>query len=454
FVREFPASLGGFTVGVSLGWNSTAGEVFRNYLDASSLEIGLIGGLLNAGACVGAILTPFFFGRFSRTPKMPAFGAVLAVGWCLIVFANDKILLMIGRVICGLPAGVFCVLMPIYIAEIADEKIRGRLLSFFQIFINLGVMYVFVAAYMEEKHSTVSTYSLACGMPCVLLIMSTRLSNSPYYYLSRNDEINAIVSLKWFHGIDYDAQRKINEIKRLILMVQPKKLIPTMIKNRRVLRSFATCLGVVLSQHLSGANMMIFYALTLFNTIGSGELTGSEQTLLVGAVQILASLLAALLVDVLGRRILLALSTSLMGLFLILLGWFFGLRDKDPEYDDIYFWMPPAWIILFFAAFNLGLGPISWSVLGDTLPVEVKVPVASVVVSLGWLVSLLSALTFDEMIISLGATKAMWLCAGICWLSTLFCAIVVKDTTGKSLTEVQEEFFDTEPNRTDVQQET
>ena len=65
---------------------------------------------------------------------------------------------------------------------------------------------------------------------------------------------------------------------------------------------------------------MIFYALILFDTSGSGELTGSEQTLVIGAVQILVSLLAAFLVDVLGRRILLTLSSLLMGLFLILLG--------------------------------------------------------------------------------------------------------------------------------------
>lgn len=93
-----------------------------------------------------------------------------------------------------------------------------------------------------------------------------------------------------------------------------------LVRNRRVLRSIATCFGVILAQHLCGVNMMIFYALILFDTSGSGELTGSEQTLVVGAVQILVSLLAAFLVDVLGRRILLTLSSLLMGLFLILLG--------------------------------------------------------------------------------------------------------------------------------------
>lgn len=93
-----------------------------------------------------------------------------------------------------------------------------------------------------------------------------------------------------------------------------------LLKNRRVLRSMVTCFGIILGQHLCGVNMMIFYALMLFETTGSGELTGSEQTLVVGAVQILVCLLAAFLVDVLGRRILLTVSSLFMGLFLILLG--------------------------------------------------------------------------------------------------------------------------------------
>ncbi|KOX75772.1 Facilitated trehalose transporter Tret1-1 [Melipona quadrifasciata] len=68
--------------------------------------------------------------------------------------------------------------------------------------------------------------------------------------------------------------------------------------------------------------------------------------------------------------------------------------------------MSPTWIALFFASFNLGLGPISWSLLGDTLPEQLKTPVVSAAVAFGWLISLMATLTFDEMIVSLGGTKS------------------------------------------------
>nr|XP_033333268.1 facilitated trehalose transporter Tret1-like [Megalopta genalis] len=448
YLGTFIASLGGFALGVSLGWNSSASLVLRNHLDATSDEIGLIGGILNSGVSVGAILAPFIVARYSRISAMLATMPAFAAGWVLICLAGQQVvLLIIGRVICGVSSGVFCVLTPVYVAEVADKKIRGRLLSFFQVFINLGIMYAFVAAHVIDEQETVWKYSSICGIACLSIAAAKLLPESPFYYLSRNEEINAEKSLRWYRGDTCDAQQEVNEMKRLIRMTRPKKPWPKLLKNRRVLRSLAACLGVVLSHQFSSVNVMIFYALTLFNTIGSGELTGSEQTLLVGGVQILASLVAAFLVDILGRRILLAVSTLLMGLFLILLGYFFTLRDSDPENEDIYSWMSPAWIILFFGAFNIGLGPISWSLLGDTMPFEIRLPVAAVVVCLGWLVSLISTLTFDEMIIALGATKAMWFSAAMCWLATLFCAIVVKDTTGKSLVEVHEEHFSAETNR-------
>lgn len=92
FLREIPASLGGFALGVSLGWNSSAGEVLRNHLlDASALEIGLVGCVLNAGASFGVILLPFLVGRVDRTKAMFVTMPVLAVGWAFICLGGQKV---------------------------------------------------------------------------------------------------------------------------------------------------------------------------------------------------------------------------------------------------------------------------------------------------------------------------------------------------------------------------
>ncbi|KOC65059.1 Facilitated trehalose transporter Tret1 [Habropoda laboriosa] len=386
-------------------------------------------------------MMPFIVGRITRMNILFVTMLVLIFTWTIVISRGQKVLLMLaGRLICGICGGLACVLTPIYVAEIASKEIRGHLLAFFHVLVNVGIAYAFFVAHAIDEERTIWMYSTICGLACLSIAPAKYLPESPLYYLSRNDENNAEKSLRWYRGDTYDVQHEISEMKRLLLTSRSKKFNLKLFKNRRVLRSIATCFGVILSQHLCGVNMLIFYALTFFETSGSGELTGSEQTLVVGAVQILASLLATYLVGIFGRRILLTVSALLMGVFLILLGWFFKLRDTDPEYDDIYFWMSPTWATLIFAAYNLGLGPISWSILGDTLPEELKVPVASTAVAFGWLISLMATLTFEEMIVKLGGTKVMWLSAAVCWLIALFCAIVVKDTSGKSLIEIQEDF--------------
>lgn len=121
-------------------------------------------------------------------------------------------------------------------------------------------------------------------------------------------------------------------------------------------------------------------------------------------------------------------------------GWFYKLRNEEPEYDDIYFWMPPTWIALFFVAFNVGVGPISWSLLGDAFPVEIKTTAAACVVAIGWLLSLAVTMFFTEILITLGVPKTLWLFAGSCWLTGALCTLLVKETRGRSLGEIQDSF--------------
>ena len=85
FLGEIIASLGGFALGISLGWNSKASVVLKNYLDATATEIGLIGGILNGGICIGAMSVPFVARRVSRTKIMFWTMPVLLITWFLMI---------------------------------------------------------------------------------------------------------------------------------------------------------------------------------------------------------------------------------------------------------------------------------------------------------------------------------------------------------------------------------
>ena len=117
------------------------------------------------------------------------------------------------------------------------------------------------------------------------------------------------------------------------------------------------------------------------------------------------------------------------------------MRDSDPEfYEDTLGWMPPTWIGLFFVAFNLGIGPISWAMLADTFPMEIRVTAATSAAFLSWLISLIATFTFGEMAISLGIPRTMWLFGAFTWIAAIFFAIFVRDNKGKTLMDIQRNF--------------
>lgn len=139
-----------------------------------------------------------------------------------------------------------------------------------------------------------------------------------------------------------------------------------------------------------------------------------------------------------------------MNLFeFVFAGWFYELRDQDPEYDDIYFWMPPTWTIFLFATFNIGVGPISWALLGDVFPMQIRETAVACAVAFSWLLSLIATMTFGEMVDALGIPKTMWLFAGFCWIAGALCALLLKDTRGHSLAKIQKS-FGTEDGRVEM----
>ncbi|KAG5315510.1 TRET1 protein, partial [Acromyrmex insinuator] len=215
-VAAFISSLGGFALGVTMGWNSSAGETLRNILNVSDTEIGIIGGIVNVGACIGVMFILFFIKYFSRITAMSLTIPVFIVGWMFICCAGQKIsLLIIGRFVCGMSGGAFCILTPIYIAEIADQNSRERLLIYFHLLINCGIMYAFVIAHVLNEYNTIWRYSLICAVTCFVIALVNLLPESPFYHLTKNNEIKAKDSLKWYRGQTYD-DIEIKELKYLV----------------------------------------------------------------------------------------------------------------------------------------------------------------------------------------------------------------------------------------------
>ena len=137
------------------------------------------------------------------------------------------------------------------------------------------------------------------------------------------------------------------------------------------LRPLIVALMLMLGQQLSGVNAVIFFSVTIFNAAKT-QLDSLLENIIVGGVQVVATALAAVLIDRLGRRVLLISSALIMICSLYGLGLYFWMLDNRPAEADSFNFLPLACLCLFIAAFSIGFGPIPWLMMSELFSPEVK----------------------------------------------------------------------------------
>lgn len=187
---------------------------------------------------------------------------------------------------------------------------------------------------------------------------------------------------------------------------------------------------------MSGVNAVIFYTTTIFDAANSG-LDPTAATIIVGVIQVVATFLATIIVDKVGRRILLMISDFFMAVSTILLAVYFQLKEADETQVENLGWLPVLALCLFIAMFSIGYGPIPWLMIGELFANNVKAYVSPLGGAFSWLFAFLVTKVFTNLRDALGISGAFWLFSGISLVGTIFVFFIVPETKGISLVEIQ-----------------
>ena len=186
-------------------------------------------------------------------------------------------------------------------------------------------------------------------------------------------------------------------------------------------------------QQLSGVNAVIFYAESIFRDAGfSGD--PRLGAVIVGVVQVVATFVSCLLMDRLGRRILLILGGVFMCLSCVAFGVYYYLDDHSLN------WLPLVCTLVYITAFSLGWGPIPWLVLGELFPIRAKGLASSMAAALNWSLAFVVTKEFTAMQAAITNYGTFWMFGGVCFFSVFFVIFGMFETKGKSLEEIQEHF--------------
>lgn len=164
----------------------------------------------------------------------------------------------------------------------------------------------------------------------------------------------------------------------------------------------------------------------------------SLSSIILGVAHVLATFLATVIVDRAGRKILLLISSVIMTTCLIALGIYFYLSDSDSTTVRNLGWLPLTSLSVYILSFAIGFGPIPWVIVSEVFSNDIKAFAGSVTGSTNWILAFIVTNTYGILSSSIGTGETFWMFAVLSAVGFIFVFLIVPETRGKTLSEIQD----------------
>lgn len=355
------------------------------------------------------------------------------IGWMLIANATHIFMVFGGRALCGICVGIGSLAFPVYLGETAQPEVRGTLGLLPTAFGNIGILLAFLAGTYVDW-SMLAFVGSALPVPFFILMIFT--PETPRWFVTKGRDNDAKKALQRLRGQQINIDREMNELTSS--QNEANKTGGSMFIHlfaSKYTRAVLISLALMMFQQLSGINAVVFYASTIFDMAGS-TIDVNLCSIIIGLVNFASTFIAAALIDRLGRKLLLYVSSVTMIITLITLGAYFYVKHIDIDVSN-FGWIPLASLVLYVLGFSIGFGPIPWLMLGEILPSKVRGTAASIATAFNWTCTFIVTKTFKNIIESIDIYGVFWLFAAICILGLIFVIFFVPETRGKSLEEIE-----------------
>lgn len=444
YIIAVVASLGGLLSGFDTGVVSGALLFINETWAISPFEQGWIVSAAIVGAVIGAAMNGSLSDIYGRKKIIVATGVIFAAGSLMCAYATTPYWLIAARVVIGLAVGMVNFVVPLYLSEIAPQKIRGMLVSLFQLAITAGILFSYLINRVFANAEYNWRWMLGAGLvPAVILLVGiTFLGDTPRWLISkkRDDEARKIF-LKI--NPEDDAEAHIKEVRATIQGNSPSK--KQKVFQKWMLMPVFVGVGMMFMQICTGINTIIFYTTTIFKIAGFADnISAIYATIGIGAVNFLMTFVAIFFTDRWGRKPLLYVGLWGVLIALLALG---GAFHFAAELGDNLKWIAVASVVLYITAFAMSLGPIGWIMVSEILPLKIRGFAMSLCTVANFGFNFIVVLSFLPLIHSIGEAYTFWIFAGIAVLSLLFTYFLVPETKGISLEKIEKNWREGVPAR-------
>jgi MFS transporter, SP family, xylose:H+ symportor len=382
---------------------------------------------LALGCMIGCGVAGYLSDKFGRKPGLLLAAAIFAISSVLMGISPSLTAFTGARFFAGIGVGMASILSPMYIAEVAPPKSRGRMVAIYQLTIVLGIVITHLVNYRIKDMGPESwrwMFGLGC-IPSVLFMAGAfLLPESPRWLMKNGNEMKALTVLKKIGSKSF-AEKTITDIRNSI---HGEYKVPFHeILGRQIYPLVLVGVGLAVFQQFCGINVVFNYTGKIFESIGASRSEQLLQAIYIGLVNLLFTLLAMALVDKVGRKPLMILGAGGLAILYVIIARL--LRSGSPYLSPF--------ILAAIGTYALTLAPITWVLISEIFPNRIRGRATSIAVIALWLAYGIVVFTFPIIAERYGDASAFWGYSVVCLAGLFFVIFKVRETKGKSLEDIE-----------------
>ncbi|XP_055317544.1 facilitated trehalose transporter Tret1-like [Sitodiplosis mosellana] len=436
--------------GLSVGWYASAFLLYDS--DDCPLpsgrvdmdEIAWIGSILGIGGLIGTVAVGWIADRIGRKNSLLAMAVPQIISYLLIVYAQNVYYLYASRFLVGFVGGAVFVVIPMMVAEISEDRIRGTLCTILVLGSTGGVLLGFVAGHFLEY---AETPRIALMFPILYIALFSFMPETPYYLMKTNRMEEAEKSLRFYRNISPNAavsdnksfEYELSKLKYSYTEMQRKHLDSA--SNTPLTMSdffnqpFAIGCIIMVAHEFCGGFTMCSYAGMIFAKSGS-KMSPGISSIIVGVIQFIGTYVSSLLIDRLGRKFLMLISFTGTGISHALLATYIYLSSSTDINLEAYQWVPVVSFSAMIFIASCGALPIPYVVISEILPDKIRSVGSTFIFSISWALTFVLVKVFPSLLAMIGLYACIYIFSICCFVTVVYLLIFVPETKGKSLEEI------------------
>lgn len=433
--------------GICIVWTSPVLSVFQSNdtnlnplgRPVTSYDVSMIGALYP----VGCAISPFVFGKLidviGRKNSLILMAILNIIFFIVLAFSSNIICIFIARFMNGISSGGSSIAIAIFLSEITEDHNRGKFGCLLSLFLPLGQLYGYVMGFLFP----VKYFTIICAIPLVIHTLSLLhyIPETPMYLLLRGKRYAAAKSLARYRGA-----KNLQEIERELQLMEftmekttrgHEGGLKSLFSHQPTRRGFIVSLGLFFIKLGTGVAVLFSFMAPIFEEAGTG-LSGNVIAILVGLLKVGVYFFVSQIVEKLGRKPLMLSSVISCSIALFILGFYFFMKENDYSVYRSISWLPLASVLLFIMAFSVGAGPIPTAIIGELFATNVRSTAVSTVTFFGRIFHSTVLALFPIVVKYIGVSGCMWFFSGFCVFGAVFIYVLMPETKGKSIYEIQE----------------